>query len=61
LKVDRNDPDEPIFSAAGATIVYQDPDGRDVQLPQWDPQEQYIIGYFNSFGTRSMEQTGRTR
>ncbi|MCI0748489.1 MAG: lamin tail domain-containing protein, partial [Verrucomicrobia subdivision 3 bacterium] len=50
LKVDRVDADERTFSAAGQSIVYQDPDGRDVQLPQWDPQEQYIISYFNAFG-----------
>jgi hypothetical protein len=49
LKIDRNDPDEPTFGAANATIVYQDPDGRDVQLPQRDPQEQYIISHFNAF------------
>jgi hypothetical protein len=51
LKVDRQDADERSFTGANATIVYQDPDGRDVQLPQWDAQEQYIIGYFNAFGT----------
>ena len=50
MKVDRVDPDERTFTGANATLVYQDPDGRDVQLPQWDPQEQYIAGYFNAFG-----------
>ncbi len=50
LKVDRVDGDERTFTAANQGIVYQDPDGRDVQLPQWDPQEQYIINYFNAFG-----------
>ncbi len=49
LKIDRVDPDERAFSAAGTTIIYMDPDGRNVQLPQWDAQEQYIINYFNSF------------
>lgn len=51
LKIDRRDTDERGFEAARQTIIYQDPDGRDVELPQWDPQEQYIAGYFNSFGT----------
>jgi len=51
LKVDRNDPDEPTFTAGGAGIVYQDPDSKDVHLPQWDPQEQYIISYSNAFGS----------
>lgn len=49
MKIDRVDADERTFSAAGATIVYQEPDGRDVQLPQWDPQEAYIANYMNSF------------
>ena len=50
LKVDRMDADERSFSAAGVNIIYLDPDGRNVQLPQWEPQEQYIINYFNAFG-----------
>jgi hypothetical protein len=49
LKIDRVDADERTFSAAASTIVYQEPDGRDVQLPQWDPQEAYIANYFNDF------------
>ena len=49
LKIDRLDGDERSFSAANQFMIYQDPDGRDVQLPQWDPQEQYIIKYFNDF------------
>jgi hypothetical protein len=50
FKIDRNDPDERTFNGAGATIIYMEPDGRNVQLPQWDAQEQYIRSYFTNFG-----------
>jgi hypothetical protein len=51
LKIDRQDADERVFTTAtsGQTIVYQDPDGVDIELPQRDPQEQYIRSYFNAF------------
>ena len=51
LKIDRQDANERSFGAAGQTIVYQDPKGPEIQLPERDAQEQYIINYFNAFGT----------
>ena len=51
LKIDRQDANERSFGAAGQTIVYQEPKGPEIQLPERDAQEQYIINYFNAFGT----------
>ena len=50
LKIDRADANERTFSTAyGQTIIYQDPKGPEIQLPERDAQEQYIRTYFNSF------------
>lgn len=50
MKIDRADSDERTFGAAGMNIVYQDPPGPEIQLPQRDPQEQYLRNYMNAFG-----------
>ena len=50
MKIDRADSDERTFNAAGMNIVYQDPPGPEIQLPQRDPQEQYLRNYMNAFG-----------
>ncbi|MCP5522229.1 MAG: lamin tail domain-containing protein [Verrucomicrobiales bacterium] len=50
MKIDRADANERTFYAAGMTIVYQDPPGPEIQLPQRDAQEQYIGSYLNAFG-----------
>lgn len=50
MKIDRADADERTFGAAGQSIVYQDPPGPEIQLPERDAQEQYIRGYMNAFG-----------
>jgi hypothetical protein len=50
MKIDRADADERTFNAAGMNIVYQDPPGPEIQLPQRDAQEQYIRNYLNAFG-----------
>jgi hypothetical protein len=57
LSIDRQDSNERSFSTAGQpnvaaqSVIYVDPKGPDIQLPQRDPQEQYIIRYFNTFCT----------
>src|SRR6185369_9626112 len=50
LKIDRLDPNDSGFNAAGQAIRYVDPKEPEIELPQRDPQEQYIRGYLNSFG-----------
>jgi len=50
LKVDRADPGDSGFGAAGQTIRYVDPDETTIERPERDPQQQYIIGWFNQFG-----------
>jgi hypothetical protein len=49
LKIDRADPGDSGFSAAGQGILYVDPKEVEIELPQRDPQEQYIRNYFNAF------------
>ncbi|PYI84469.1 MAG: hypothetical protein DME26_13240 [Verrucomicrobia bacterium] len=51
MKIDRPDPGDSGFTAAGQAIDYVDPKEREILLPQRDPQEQYIRGYMNTFGT----------
>jgi len=50
LKIDRPDPGDTGFGAAGQGILYVDPKEVEIELPQRDPQEQYIRNYFNAFG-----------
>jgi hypothetical protein len=50
MKIDRSDPDERVFGAAGQAIVYQYPAGPDIQdLPQRQPQEDYLTSYLNAY------------
>lgn len=49
LKIDRLDPGDSGFSAAGQTVAYVDPKERELELPQRDPQEQYIKTYMGNF------------
>lgn len=50
LKIDRADSDERSFNTAnGQTIVYQDPKGPEIQLPERAPQATYIRNFFNAF------------
>jgi len=51
LRIDRLDPGENGFYAAGQTIVYGDPKESDILTPERAPQEQYIQNYINDFGT----------
>jgi len=51
LKIDRPDPGDGGFGAAGQTILYVDPKEPEIETPQRDPQEQYIRGFMNAFGT----------
>jgi hypothetical protein len=48
MKIDRTDPGDTGFSAAGQTIAYVDPKEPEIELPQRDPQEQYIRGFMNT-------------
>ncbi len=50
LKIDRLDPGDTGFSAAGQTMCYVDPKEKIIRLPQRDPQEKFIKDYFDSFG-----------
>jgi len=50
-KVDRLGPGEGGFSAAGQSMAYVEPGETDIELPQRDPQQQYLSSYLNSFGT----------
>lgn len=50
LKIDRPDPGDFPFNAAGQDLNFVDPKGAEIRLAARDAQEQYIIGYFNQFG-----------
>src|SRR6185436_11667673 len=50
LKIDRADPGDSGFVGAGQGLLYVEPKESELELPQRDAQEQYIRGYFNSFG-----------
>ncbi|HVK58237.1 MAG TPA: CotH kinase family protein, partial [Candidatus Kapabacteria bacterium] len=51
LKVDRPDPNEGNFFAAGeGAFAYVDPKYAEIRSAARDPQEQYILSYLNSFG-----------
>lgn len=51
LKIDRPDPGDFPFNAAGQDLNFVDPKGEVVRLAARDAQEQYIRNYFNQFGT----------
>lgn len=52
LKIDRPDPNEGNFSAGGqGSLAYVDPKYAEIRSAARDPQEKYILGYINSFGT----------
>ncbi len=51
LKIDRPDPNDSNFSAAGqGALAYVDPKGPVIRTAARDPQEQYILRYLNSYG-----------
>jgi hypothetical protein len=49
VKIDRVDPGDSGFSGGGQQMAYVDPKEPIIELPQRDPQEQYIKAYFNEF------------
>lgn len=49
LKIDRPDPGDSGFNAAGQTLRYVYPKEVDIERPERDPQEQYIRNFFNQF------------
>lgn len=49
LKIDRLDPGDGGFPGGGANVGYIDPKEREIELPQRDPQEQYVRKYFADF------------
>jgi hypothetical protein len=51
MKIDRLDPGDNGFNAAGQSIAYVDPKEVEIELPQRDAQEQYIRNYMSSFGS----------
>lgn len=50
MKVDRLGPGENGFSAGGQGMAYVEPGETDIELPQRDPQQQYLSSYINAFG-----------
>jgi len=50
LKIDRLDPGDSGFSAAGQRLCYVYPKEVDIERPERDPQEQYIRRFFSDFG-----------
>jgi hypothetical protein len=50
MKIDRLDPGDSGFFAAGQVIAYVDPKETEITLPQRAPQQQYINDYMNAFG-----------
>lgn len=51
MKIDRLDPGDNGFGAAGQVIAYVDPKEADINTAQRAPQRQYINNYMNAFGT----------
>ncbi|HVM47989.1 MAG TPA: CotH kinase family protein [Candidatus Acidoferrum sp.] len=51
MAIDRLGPGETGFSAAGQTIVYDEPHEFELKTPQRAPQQQYLQSYINAFGT----------
>ena len=51
MKIDRGGPGENGFYAANQGIIYVDPKEREITLPEWSAQRQYLQNYMNSFGT----------
>src|SRR6266513_1180367 len=49
MKIDRLDPGDSGFFAAGQTIAYVDPKEQDITLPQRAPQQQYLQSYMDAF------------
>ena len=49
LKIDRLDPGDGGLQGGGVILGYVDPKEREIELPQRDPQEQYIKKYFIDF------------
>lgn len=50
LKIDRLDPGDSGFFAAGQQIAYVDPKEEEIEVPQRSPQRTYIRDYLNAFG-----------
>ena len=51
LKIDRGGPGEGGFFAANTGIIYVDPKERDMVLPDYAAQRQYLQSFMDSFGT----------
>ncbi len=52
FKVDRRDPGDSGFSAAGqGALCYVYPKEVDIERPERDPQQQYVLDFFNEFGS----------
>ncbi len=50
MKIDRPGPGESGFYAANQGIIYVDPKEREITLPEWSAQHQYLQNYMNAFG-----------
>ena len=50
LKIDRPDPGDSGFWAAGQSLLYVYPKEVEIERPERDAQEQYIRNFFNEFG-----------
>ncbi len=59
FKIDRLDPGDRGFKAAGQNAAYVDPKEYEIKSPQRDPQEQYVTKYFADFGKSLNASTWR--
>ncbi len=59
FKIDRLDPGDRGFRAAGQNAAYVDPKEYEIKSPQRDPQEQYVTKYFADFGKSLNASTWR--
>ena len=50
MKIDRGGPGEGGFFAANQGIIYVDPKEREITLPEWSAQRQYLQNYMDAFG-----------
>ncbi len=50
MKIDRPDPGDTGFAAAGQNIDYVEPKEVEIETPQRAPQQQYLQNYLNAFG-----------
>ncbi|NBQ24819.1 MAG: hypothetical protein EBU26_11265 [Verrucomicrobia bacterium] len=56
FKIDRADPGDSGFNGAGQSIRYVYPKEVEIERPERDPQQQYVLGFFSDF-SRALSRT----